>query len=59
MAEELLGAGAKGGGITRADVVDGNCLHPSCLAVSLKRSLKSLRLDTVRFFAEGPKCKRW
>lgn len=48
MAEVLLSSGRKQGGINREDVVNGNCIHPNCLATSLKRSLKHLKLDTVR-----------
>lgn len=47
MAEALLSAGRKQGGVSKEDVVGGNCIHPNCLAASLKRSLKHLKLDTV------------
>jgi hypothetical protein len=34
-------------GITAADVVGGNCIHPACIKASLQRSLQRLHLATV------------
>ncbi|KAK9917236.1 hypothetical protein WJX75_002180 [Coccomyxa subellipsoidea] len=47
IADNLLIKGSKNGGISTKDIVSGSCIHPNCLAASLKRSLSSLNLATV------------
>lgn len=45
---ELLAAAGKDAG--SPDVADGShCVHPACLQASLQRSLRQLKLSTVRF----------
>ena len=56
MAEALLSSGRKQGGINKEDVVNNNCIHPNCLAASLKRSLRQLKLDTVSLSPSKDAC---
>ena len=50
IADNLLVKSQKHGGISKGDIVGGNCMHPSCLDASLSRSLAAMNIGTVSPF---------
>ena len=47
IADNLLVKTEKYGGISKGDIVGGNCIHPNCLKASLSRSLVAMRIGSV------------
>lgn len=47
IADNLLVKSAKYGGVSKGDIVGGNCIHPNCLEASLGRSLANMNIAAV------------
>jgi len=51
IADNLLVKTEKYGGISKGDIVGGNCIHPNCLKASLSRSLVALHIGSVSAYS--------
>ncbi len=54
IADNLLLKTEKYGGISKGDIVGGNCIHPNCLKNSLSRSLPAMHLTGVSLNTAWP-----